>query len=107
MSYIRSGENPEGLYIVGTAYQVEIFQKGKEVKYIPHEIFNKLIVKFVENCDEDTSYKGASISDIFRENGLKAVLVYEDWEVEMWWVTWWYIAHLNYDKCKESLKTKS
>ena len=92
MSYIRSISNPEGLYIVGTGENVEIYVKTDVVKYIPGDIFDGLIKKYIDNFYEDCEYKGASIQYVKRGKDFKIEFSYSDWKIYMWDVTWNYIV---------------
>ena len=98
MSYIRSISNPEGLYIVGTGENVEIHLGRKSAEpyktlYIPTKVFKGLIKKFArEDPDDYCKYEGALIEFVKIGNDFKWRLVYDDWEVYMWEVTWEYIV---------------
>ena len=100
MSYIRSLSNPEGLYIFGNLQgTVEIYHDGPISKTMPLEIFEGLCKAYFDNFGECTEYEGASIGEEKRDGHFKYVLRYENWEVEMWFVTWSYIAR-RFDRCR-------
>lgn len=94
MSYIRSGSNPEGLYIWGDKTTVHVAKGGEETKSLPKKIFHGLIRKY-HTQGLDVKYKGASLKqEWIKENGkneCKTVLAYDDWTCPMWDVTWEYI----------------
>lgn len=96
MSYIRSGSNPECLYIFGSKSGLEIYggdaRKGENYFHlIPQETWNGLCRQFVEFYD-DAIFKGASITEEKVGDHFKHILRYEDWSIEMWEVTWYYIV---------------
>ncbi len=110
MSYIRCLSNPEGLYIWGTDKQLCIAEGQLKIKTIPIEIFNCLLKKYHKNFGENTKYKGASIKEVYitdkkKKNPKmlwkyfgkygghhKMRLSYKKWHIDMWLVTWEYIA---------------
>ena len=104
MSYIRSTSNPEGLYIFGTEYDVEICVGSEDALHIPLEIFDKLIVAFIDGYCEDCEYCGATIKEDWIAGEFKCILAYDNWSVEMWYVTWYYIAQSNYVNAKRYLR---
>lgn len=111
MSYIRSGTNPEGLYLVGTGENVEIMEGRKDVWCIPQNIFNGLLRKYDRLiCEFPCEYKGAKVEEVWvdrnnnetpnedyipsKDNLLvcKVKLSYKGNSIYMWYVTWAYIA---------------
>jgi hypothetical protein len=109
MSYIRCLYNPEGLYIWADEKYTNITISGKTgISQIPVDIFEGLIKKYHKNFGEDTKYKGASIEQVFVKSGKKPNriqkmmnvedgryqmrLSYNHWCIDMWLVTWEYIA---------------
>jgi len=109
MSYIRSGSNPEGLYIVGTSKDVEVMEGSKDVWHIPYKVFNGLIKKYDAKNYEPCSYGDAKIEEVWvckdnceiLENDLtgeqqpiksKMKLTYKEHYIYMWYVTWVYIV---------------
>lgn len=106
MSYIRSTSNPEGLYILGTHRNVE-FHKGEDfIGHMPQEIFNVLIDNYVDSYGEDCEFHDASVREIFSDGSYVMRLMYEDWYIDMWDVTWYFIAHSNYGRSKSKCKQK-
>lgn len=116
MSYIRSGSNPEKLYIWGDGENATIAEGSKPTWNIPLNIFNGLIRKFHRRFhDYPCQYKGAQVEEVWvfeTESGdIEAVknevaaylkpsvpkvkLSYEDHYVIMWDVTWEYIVYSN------------
>lgn len=115
MSYIRSGSNPEKLYIWGDKQNANIIafnEKGnKENWYIPLDIFNGLIKKF--HChyhDYPCKYKGAQVEEVWVYEGeleftdevnplldaeCKIKLSYKEHYVIMYEVTWKCIVYSN------------
>jgi len=104
MSYIRSTSNPEKLYIFGNmAGDVEIYQGPKLIGYIPGDNFDKFIDLYIDNFCEDIEYNGIKIETVFPKdtgNGIKERLSYGDWFIDMYDVTWYYIARSNYGRSK-------
>lgn len=116
MSYIRSGSNPEKLYIYGTTDTVYISEGGKPEWSIPLNVFNGLIRKYHRKFhDCPCEYKGAQIEEIWvHENGnelkteeidsnlgkseCKTKLSYNGNYVIMWDVTWEYIVLSNIER---------
>jgi hypothetical protein len=120
MSYIRSGSNPEKLYIWGDVEKATISEGNKETWNIPLNIFNGLIKKFHRRFhDCPCQYKGAQVVEVWvDENGIESdesaylphlkrleckvkLSYYEDGEehsVIMWDVTWEYIVYSNIEK---------
>lgn len=101
MSYIRSPHNPEALYIYSDG-EIVFIEKGPEhIGTIPKNIFNGLIKKYINNYYEDSKYKGASIMELMTKIPdtckfeFKMQLSYDNWSVDMWGVTWDYIALSN------------
>jgi len=111
MSYIRSGSNPEKLYIYGTEDRVYICEGSKPDWWIPLNIFNGLLRKYhryFHDCPRD--YKGAKVEEIWVDQNnhecddenyspsldklleCKVKLSYGDNFVYMWDVTWEYIV---------------
>ena len=111
MSYIRSGSNPEKLYIWGNGDSVTIAEGNKDTWNIPSNVFNSLIKKFHKNSHEcPCSYKGAQVEEVWvydiddddnssepyvKGSDCKVKLSYGDHYVIMWDVTWEYIVYSN------------
>ena len=114
MSYIRSGSNPEKLYIWGDEDKVFISEGSKDTWTIPLNIFNGLLRKFHRRYhDYPCQYKGAQVEEVWvDEDGNEGVSdshlkkleckvklsYYEDGDVHsviMWDVTWEYIVYSN------------
>ena len=111
MSYIRSGGNPEKLYIWGGDENATIAEGSKPTWNIPLSTFNGLIRKFHRRFhDYPCQYKGAQVEEVWvDENGIegdesaylpvlkklecKVKLSYEGHYVIMWDVTWEYIVN--------------
>ena len=91
MSYIRSGSNPEGLYIWGDGETAYIVAGTTSIGNMPSKILNNLIKKYKNNQGEECEYKGASIKEDFN----KMKLSYNDWSFTMYYVTWHYIVSTN------------
>jgi len=124
MSYIRSGSNPESLYIFGGKEDVEISIGHMIITYrVPVQIFNGLLKKFHRNYHEcPCSYKGLKVEEIWVKvndkkeiigevddvlgtgitgiNEVRIKLSYKDWKVYMWYVTWEYIVLSNLKKVR-------
>jgi hypothetical protein len=101
MSYIRSGSNPEKLYIWGDGINFYIEEGFNDSKVIPKKIFIGLIKKWLKNNWEDTTFKDASVKEVWvtddktNEKESKIELSYDGWKIHMWLVTWVYITHTN------------
>ena len=113
MSYIRSTGNPEALYIWGDSEGVVTVMKGPEiVGKLPTSVMNGLIKKYIdEYCPDDCEYEGALVEEVWipveteritEEMKMMSLtstpmvrLSYGDWKVDMWDVTWYYIARSN------------
>ena len=66
MSYIRSGSNPEKLYIWGDAEDIVHISVGSvHGKTIPENIFHGLIRKYHRSHCGDADFKGASIKEVW------------------------------------------
>jgi len=122
MSYIRSGGNPEKLYIWGDGVQATIAEGCKDTWNIPLNIFNGLIRKFHRRFhDYPVQYKGAQVEEVWVDaNDVESdssvylphlkrleckvkLSYYEDGEehsVIMWDVTWEYIVNGYINKLK-------
>lgn len=98
MSYIRSISNPEGLYIFGSEEGVEIMRGSEMIGVIPTEVFTGLIKEYIDGFCENCEYKGASIKEKWILGHPKTVLSYNNFNIIMWEVTWYYIASNNYKK---------
>jgi len=110
MSYIRCSSNPEALYIWDDGKNANIVcdMNNQTIQIIPSKIFSGLIKKYKKNYGEDTTYKGASIKEVFVKSGKKPNkfqkllriedgnfqyrLSYKNWYIDMWQVTWEHIA---------------
>jgi len=109
VSYIRSTTNPEGLYIVGTGKEVEFYKGCEYPGVMPPDVFNKLIDKWIENYQEDTEIEGAKIEEVWinaKGDPSRMRLSYKDWYIDMWYVTWYYIARSNYGRSKSPWKQR-
>lgn len=111
MSYIRSGSNPESLYIHGDKEgTVHISMGTDHTRKIPRNVFHGLIRKYHKMFNEDVSFKGASLTERWVKcdgrNECKTVLAYDDWECIMWGVTWDYIAYTNLENINRNAKSK-
>lgn len=100
MSYIRSGSNPEKLYIWGDENNVVHIRDGSiDENTIPSNIFHGLIRRWHNNFGEDTFYKMASVKEVWiLENGInspKVELSYNGWVYNMYYSTWCCIAYSN------------
>jgi len=127
MSYIRSGSNPENLYIWGGKEDVEIsIGDVVHTHRVPVQIFNGLLKKFHRNYHEcPCSYKGLKVEEVWvitndkkefvreashddfpcselESSTIKIKLSYKDWKVYMWDVTWEYIVLSNLKERKSS-----
>jgi hypothetical protein len=97
MSFIRSGSNPEGLYVWGDGTNINITadETHGKIRTIPQTIFEPLAKKYCRNSGEAITLSGASIQEIWvknrKRNELKVRLSYKDWSIHMWEVTWEYI----------------
>jgi hypothetical protein len=118
MSYIRSGSNPEKLYIWGDGDKATIAEGSKETWNIPLDIFNGLIQKYHRRYhDYPCHHKGAQVEEVWVYDGdlevddekinpilthseRKVKLTYEDHYVIMYDVTWEYIVYSNLNKFK-------
>jgi hypothetical protein len=113
MSYIRSGSNPEKLYIWGGLDTAEIAEGSKPTWGIPINIFDGLLKKYHRRFHEfPCQYKGAKVDEVWvDEDGnegvsdahlkplqFKVKLSYEDHSVIMWLVTWEYIVNGEINK---------
>jgi len=111
MSYIRSGGNPEKLYIYGTEDRAYICEGSKPDWWIPLNIFNGLLRRYhryFHDCPRE--YKGAKVDNVWvdkdnieKDESLyipspdyllecKVKLSYGENCVYMWDVTWEYIV---------------
>lgn len=124
MSYIRSPYNPEALYIWSQDDGKCYFVKGFDhIGTMPTDVFDGLIKAYVEeDADEFAEYEGAMVEEVWvRErdgivendenkqpfnSNLQTRLSYGDWHIDMWDVTWYYIAHSNYFRVKPNLVEK-
>lgn len=119
MSYIRSGSNPEHLYIWGDGDGNVHFIKGPyTIGTMPTKIFNELIYKCsLDNDDDVIEINGAKIQNVWVDSDdtlcdgkpkeglkvpidIKTQLSYNGWEIRMWYVTWHYIVETNKNKHK-------
>lgn len=121
MSYIRSTSNPEELYIFSSGKEVEVHQGPELIGKLPTKVMNGLIKKYIKkNQPDKCKHKGAKVEEVWvildddrtilQEKGddkfsldeakkgnteVMTKLSYGDWEVYMYYVTWYYIAHSN------------
>jgi hypothetical protein len=120
MSYIRSGSNPEKLYIWGDEEKATISEGSKDTWNIPLNIFNGLIRKFHRRFhDYPCQYKGAQVEEVWvyegnievdekevnptlKQSECKIKLSYyedgKEHSVIMWDVTWEYIVYSNIER---------
>lgn len=112
MSYIRSPYNPEGLYIWSQDDGMCHFMIGPNmIGKIPTNIFNGLIDTYIENFNNEyIEFHDACVEEVWVDSGkgneLKTRLSYEDWHIDMWDVTWYYIARSNYGRSKSSWRMR-
>ena len=97
MSYIRSGSNPEGLYIFGDGITTYFAQGiGEGTKKMPRSVFHGIIRKYHNSGDNDILFKGASLKTVWEHsldgNKPKIKLSFDDWSIIMWETTWTHIA---------------
>lgn len=96
MSYIRSTNNPEALYIWGDEKTAYIQMGYTEIGSMPISVLNGLIKRYIKNHHEDSRYGGAKICEVQDVDGnFKMQLSYDNWNCLMWGVTWDYIAMSN------------
>ncbi len=120
MSYIRSTSNPEELYIFSSGKEVEVHQGPELIGKLPTKVMNGLIKKYIKkNQPDKCKHKGAKVQEVWvildndgtilqekkdepsvdeTMSGKTEVMTkfsYGDWEVYMYEVTWYYIAHSN------------
>jgi hypothetical protein len=120
MSYIRSGSNPEKLYIVGTGEHIEIMERCKDVWHIPSNIFTGLLKKFDRTFAEfPCEFKGAKVDEVWvgKNNNeetpddeyepspdnlleCKVKLTYKEHSLYMWYVTWAYLVNGEMDRVR-------
>ena len=117
MSYIRSGSNPENLYIWGDKEDVYISIGGEtELKKVPIKTFNGLLKKYHKNFHEvPCVFKSLKIEEVwvkvddkqnilgeidddekivdFLKTEIRMKLSYDNWFIYMWFVTWEYIVY--------------
>ena len=71
MSYIRSGSNPEGLYIIGTSmrghnYAEVMLPNGGEIIWIPAAVFHEVCRRWEHaNDDDDVRYRGMRAREVW------------------------------------------
>lgn len=125
MSYIRSGSNPEKLYIYGTEDRAYVSEGSKPDWFIPLNIFDGLIRKYHRKFhDFPCEFKGAKVDEVWvnkdnietddelyvpSEHNLldsKVKLTYGDNKVYMWFVTWEYIVNGEIEKYERFIKPK-
>jgi hypothetical protein len=113
MSYIRSPYNPEGLYIWSQLDGMCVFMMGEDIiGKMPSDIFDALIDIYIEDPDDEyTEFHDARVEEVWidTENGkeLRTRLSYNhEWEIDMWDVTWYYIARSNYGRSKPRWKLR-
>lgn len=100
MSYIRSTQSPEGLYIWGDDANTYVWCDQDNFR-IPSHIFDGLLKKVVKNYDDvynkPIKYKGACVFEecikhpTEDKNYFQVALSYRRHKVYMWDVTWSYI----------------
>ena len=103
MSYIRSTENPEGLYIWGDGTFVNISQT--DVDYlikIPDDVWHTTCQRYTNELgdldDEPIEYKGFKIEET---GDWKIKITYDDDSIVMWPVTWYEITSRYRVEAKE------
>jgi len=128
MAYIRNTSNPEGLYIFSTGYMTEIHKENDFIGKIPTFLFEKLIDKYIDfkgdeamvhNFSNGYNLKILEVLNVdevniktFKNNFPKMRLSYHDMSdkilfyVDMWEVTWEFIARLNYGHSKSEWKKR-
>ena len=93
MSYIRSTQNPEKLYIWGDETNATISEGGLPNWNIPLKTFEGLLKKFHKNFHEmPCNYKGCVVDEIYADETYKVVLSYGNNKAIMYDVTWEYIV---------------
>lgn len=112
MSYIRSGSNPEGLYIWGDGTNV-YFSASKEDssqtnKYMPVGVWHELIRRYHRMFDFDTpiSFKSAKLELWWDTKKPKLKLSYKGWSYVMYQVTFGYIAFANLENVNRMVRNK-
>jgi len=107
MSYIRSTSNPERLYIFGSVDGIEFNVGSIHKGNIPTDLFNKFIDSYIDGYEEELTQDGILLEEIFpadnKDHRISIRLSYEDWHIDMWNVTWYYIARSNYGRSKGKL----
>lgn len=112
MSYIRSGSNPESLYVYGTEDRVYICEGSLPNWFIPLKDFNSILRKYHRLFHEaPVTYKGLKIEEVWVDEknnerdgeyydptidkllNCKIKLSYNENSVIMWDVTWEYIVN--------------
>ena len=96
MSYIRSTNNPEALYIWGSENTVYIEMGQTRVGSMPRTVLDGLIKRYIKNDHTDSRYADGEIREVQDADGnFKIQLSYREWSCLMWGVTWDYIAMSN------------
>lgn len=101
MSYIRTGSNPEGLYIWGDEKTVHISRKkGKNVT-VPEPVFISFIEEYwktfkYRGVPDSLTFNGLTVSEVFIKGDPKIELSYGNhWTIYMWYSTWYYLMANN------------
>jgi hypothetical protein len=125
MSYIRSGSNPEQLYIWGDGTNVFVVKGPIKVGSIPKEILHEIIRKYDSSGhDGNIEHEGAELKEVWVDSNEKELLPnlkehtgydrpfncklrlsYNGWYINMWYVTWFYIVSTNLSKTKNTNHT--
>jgi hypothetical protein len=108
MSYIRSTSNDEHLYIFANMDGIVEFHRGTElVGTMPQEIFNVLIDLYIQHFCEDVEFHDANVREMFVDGKPITRLEYKhNWQLDMQYVTWYYIARSNYGRSMPRWKRK-
>lgn len=96
MSYIRSGSNPEGLYIWGDGEGKLFVAKDGNMKAIPKDDFHGIILAWWNNDEDLTELTFGDAKMVQNPNTFKWTLHHKSWNnefsVEAWDVTWHYLV---------------
>lgn len=90
MSYIRSGGNPDKLYVWSNGTEVHVAVGGGNYFSILESDFNRLIIRSYNNGLDSVEYRGIRI-DCDEVMG-KSILYYTEHRIEMWDATWGYVV---------------
>jgi hypothetical protein len=102
MSYIRSGSNPEKLYIWGDGDNVTIAEGSLPAWNIPKLDFHSLLRKYERRFhDCPCEYRGIEVTEVWVDEECKIKLSYKYHSVIMWDVTWEFIVNGFINKNKK------